>query len=947
VELVEQCRLPEATVSEPGALVGGSGPLALLDTETACDMEWNPVARPIIATKLYVPKRRRGLVARPRLRERLRRDADVRLVLVSAPAGFGKTTLLAEWFDEAFDDGPVAWISLDPSDSDPSMFWSCIVTALDGVGSLEPTVRDLLDVSPLPTELLITALVNELDASTDDVWLVLDDFHAVDNRDVVRGIATLLDRLPSHVHVVMSTRSDPDLPLPRWRSRGELVEIRAADLRFTSDETAAYLNDVAGLALDDGDVAVLEQRTEGWAAALQLAALSIRGHEDVRGFISRFAGDDRYIVDYLVDEVLERQPADVRDFLSQSSVLDRLSGPLCDAVTDRRDGREMLEALERANLFVVSLDDRREWYRYHHLFAGALRARMLSDEPGRVTVNHVRASDWYERHDQTEDAVRHAIAGADFDRAMRLIEQAIPVVRRDRDDILLIGWLRALPVEAVRRSPLLSVFYGWTLMASGDLDAVERWFDHGERLLASAPSASWPETPELRSLPATTAIFRAALAQARGDGAAATSHAWRALDLADPDDHQARGGSAGFLGLGLWIDGDVTAAAETFSHAVASIRAAGHVADDLTSTAVLADMWIAAGRSSEARRLLLDGLERSRVIAPTSRRGIADLHVSLAAIELEAGDLAAAKEHLRIATIADERVAMGENRFRLFVAMADVAAAEGDLDGAIDHLDRAEQVARPSFMPRLRPIPAVRARLSIASGSLADAEAWALATGVARIVEVDHRREFDLLTFARLLIAQHREARDGDRADDALLLLARLRVAAELSGRRRSVVETDVLTALALDAKGHRSEAVESLQRAWAEAVEPEAHARLVLDEGAPMVELLLEVTRSSSGSACAQRLLDLASRGRHVPEGMIRRPLRRSTGPVTMVDALSERELHVLRLLASDLSGPEIASELFVSIHTVRTHTKRIFTKLGVTSRRAAVSRARELGVL
>ncbi len=245
---------------------------------------------------------------------------------------------------------------------------------------------------------MIATLVNELVVSTDDVWLVLDDFHAVDNRDIVQGIAALLDRVPSHVHVVISTRVDPDLPLPRWRVRGELVEIRAADLRFTADEAAAYLNDVAGLGLAEEDVAVLEQRTEGWVAALQLAALSIRGHEDVRGFISRFAGNDRYIVDYLVEEVLQRQPADVREFLSQSSVLDRLSGPLCDAVTGGQTGREMLEALERANLFVVSLDDRREWYRYHHLFADALRARTLNDHPERVAVNHLRASEWYERH---------------------------------------------------------------------------------------------------------------------------------------------------------------------------------------------------------------------------------------------------------------------------------------------------------------------------------------------------------------------------------------------------------------------------------------------------------------------------------------------------------------------------------------------------------------------
>ena len=635
-------------------------------------------------------------------------DSEPRCLGVSA--GFGKTTLLAEWFDETSEDGTgVAWISLDPSDSEPTMFWSCVVSALETVVSLEPTVRELLDTSPFPTELMIATLVNELVVSTDDVWLVLDDFHAVDNRDIVQGIAALLDRVPSHVHVVISTRVDPDLPLPRWRVRGELVEIRAADLRFTADEAAAYLNDVAGLGLAEEDVAVLEQRTEGWVAALQLAALSIRGHEDVRGFISRFAGNDRYIVDYLVEEVLQRQPAEVREFLSQSSVLDRLSGPLCDAVTGGQGGREMLEALERANLFVVSLDDRREWYRYHHLFADALRARMLNDRSG---ARRGRPSAC-ERVVRTTQPDRRCRSPRHRRSRLRSCDATHRAGCSRRSDVTATtrccsAGCVPCPAEAVRGSPLLSVFYGYMLMASGDIDAVEPWFEHAEQVLAAEPSGSpapWPDTPELRSLPATTAVFRAALAQARGDGRAASDHARRALELADPDDHQARGGAAGFLGLAAWIDGDVIEAAETFSQAIASIRSAGHLADELTSTVVLADMWLAAGRPTEARRLLHGALEHARISAPTATRGVADLHVALSEIELEAGDLGRAKQHLMLATAMDERLPMGENRFRLFVGMAKVAAAEGDMHGAFDHLDRAEQLYQPGFMPQLRPIP--------------------------------------------------------------------------------------------------------------------------------------------------------------------------------------------------------------------------------------------------
>ena len=500
------------------------------------------MARPLIATKLFVPTSRRGLVTRPRLSELLRRGAESRLTLVSAPAGFGKTTLLAAWLGER-ENRRVAWVSLDPADSEPASFWTYVVTALHtvvpGVGAGAPA---LLASSPVPTELVLTMVVNELVAAPGEVWLVLDDYHLVDNHDVDGGMAFLLEHLPRHVHVVISTRADPDLPLARWRVRGELVEIRAAELRFTSDEAVAYLNEVAGLGLAAEDVAALEERTEGWIAALQLAALSLRGRADVGGFIDRFAGNDRYIVDYLAEEVLSQQSDAVREFLLQSSVLDRLTGPLCDAVTGHDDGSRMLLALERANLFVVPLDDRREWYRYHHLFAEVLRVRLLGEEPEQVPLLHRRASRWYELHDLGEDAIRHALAARDVDRAVHLMERAVPAVRRNRQDAVLIDWLKALPNDAVRRSPVLSVVAGWRLMVSGELDAAEPRFDDAERALSGVPDGRRAESEELRTLPATIAIHRAALAQARGDVPGTAQHARRAMDLAGPDDHLARGG---------------------------------------------------------------------------------------------------------------------------------------------------------------------------------------------------------------------------------------------------------------------------------------------------------------------------------------------------------------------------------------------------------------------
>jgi LuxR family maltose regulon positive regulatory protein len=904
------------------------------------------VAGPLIATKLYVPKLRPGLVARPRLLERLRRGADRRLTLLSAPAGFGKTTLLAEWLGGTpGEDRSVAWLSLDPADNEPASFWTYVVTALQaavpgvGTGALE-----LIESSPLPTDLMLTTLLNELAAAPGEIWLVLDDYHLLDSHDVRDGMTLLLEHLPPHVHVVLSTRADPDLPLARWRVRGELVEIRAADLRFTSDETATYLNETTGLHLAAGDVEVLEERTEGWIAALQLAALSIQGREDVSSFIARFAGNDRYLVDYLVEEVLAHQPEPVREFLLHTAVLDRLTGPLCEAVTRRDDGSHMLTTLQRANLFLVALDDQRQWYRYHHLFADVLRARLLAEQPDLVPLLHQRASHWYEAHDSAEEAVRHALAARDFDHAAYLMELAVPAIRRNRQEAMLLGWLKALPDDTIRRSPVLSVFFGYMLMVSGDLDAFEPRLNDAERALAAGPDASapaWAKTEELRTLPATIAVYRASLAQARGDVAGTVEYARRALGLAGPKDHLARGGAAGFLGLAAWAQGDVSSALETFTQAVASLHAAGNLVDELSSTVVLADMWLAAGHPSTARRLYLRALQVCEAHGEPVLRSTPDLHVGLSEIDYEVGDLEAARRHLERAAALGEGAAMTESRYRWFVAMGRVADAEGDPQEAITLLDKAQQLYRPGFFPDVRPIAAMKARVWIAQGKLSEAADLARERGASATVDAGYLSEFDDLTLVRLLIAQHREHTDTGAIDQAVRLLDLLHAAAETSGRAGSLVEIRMLQALAQDAQGHRSQALESLGRAWAGAPEPDGYVRLFLDEGPPMMELLRDAEHAGLPGDHARRLLS-HSADRDGEATGARQPLASPSA-----EPLTERELQVLRLLDSELSGPQIARELFVSHNTLRTHTKHIFTKLEVTTRRAAVRRARERGLM
>ena len=902
------------------------------------------MARPLVATKLYVPRLRRGLVARPRLLERLRRGAESRLTLVSAPAGFGKTTLLAEWLGETpGQDRAVAWLSLDLSDNEPESFWTYVVTALQtavpGVGS---AALELIASSPLPTDLVLTTLLNELAAAPGEVWLVLDDYHLVDSHDVRDGIIFLLEHLPTHVHVVLSTRADPDLPLARWRVRGELVEIRAADLRFTSDEAARYLNEATGLHLAAGDIAILEERTEGWIAALQLAALSLQQSEDASGFIARFAGNDRYIVDYLVEEVLAHQSEPVREFLLRTAVLERLKGPLCDALTGRDDGSQMLTTLQRANLFLVALDDQREWYRYHHLFADVLRARLLAEQPDLVLQLHQRASRWYERHDLAEEAIRHALEARDFDRAAYLMELAVPAIRRHRQEAILLGWMKALPDETVRRSPVLSVFFGYMLMVSGDLDAFEPRLDDAERALAAVPEGSappWAKTEELRTLPATIALYRASLAQARGDVAGTSEHARRALALAGPADHLARGGAAGFLGLVSWTQGDVSGALETFTQAVASLHTAGNLVDELSSTVVLADMWLAAGHPSTARRLYERALQMSETHEGSVLRATPDLHVGLSELDYEVGDLEAAKQHLERAAALGEGTAMAEGRYRWFVAMSRVA--EGDAQEAITLLDKAEQLYRPGFFPEVHPIAAMKARVWITHGNLSQAADWARERGVSATDDAEYLSEFDHLTLVRLLIAGHRAHPNPAAIDQAVRLLARLHEAADTSGRAGSLVEIRMMRALAQDAQGHRPKALESLAQAWDEAPEPHGYVRLFLDEGAPMLGLLRDAEHQDIAGDHARRLLSLVRSAQPQAPDSVHRP------PVSSPDSLSERELQVLRLLDTELSGPQIARELFVSHNTLRTHTKHIFTKLEVTTRRAAVRRARERGLM
>ncbi|MFL5861217.1 MAG: AAA family ATPase, partial [Solirubrobacteraceae bacterium] len=572
----------------------------------------------VLGTKLHLPSPRRQLVARHRITDRLRLagGGGPRLVLVAAPAGFGKTTLLAQWLAAAEESQRrVAWLALDSGEADVRVFLTHLVAAIQiaepevGVDALA-----LLEAGvPTATDAVLVSLINDLDVLAGPTVVALDDYHVIDGAAVHEAVSFILDNLPPQVTLAMTTRADPPLPLSRLRARGELVEVRAADLRFTTDEAEAFLNEVMGLQLEPALVARLETRTEGWAAGLQLAALSARMHAgtadgDVPAFVAAFSGSHRFVLDYLVEEVLSRQPEAVREFLLDTAVLDQMTGGLCNALTGRSHGQSMLETLERENLFVVPLDDERRWYRYHHLFADALRARLAGRHADRVGELHAAASRWLAENGLLGDAVRHALASGDYEHTAELVELTLSDMRRRRQDRTLRAWLGALPDDVVRRRPLLATFMGWSRLSEGDFDGVAAWLEAAETgvdtpamsipMAGALAEAARDREAEARSLPVMVAVYRASVAQARGDVDGTVAHARRALALAGPEDHSPRAAAAGFLGLAAWAAGDLGTAVETFTEAVADLHAAGQVADALGGSVVLANLcWHADVRS--------------------------------------------------------------------------------------------------------------------------------------------------------------------------------------------------------------------------------------------------------------------------------------------------------------------------------------------------------------
>jgi LuxR family transcriptional regulator, maltose regulon positive regulatory protein len=906
------------------------------------------MSMPVLDTKLYIPLPRLQLVVRTRLLERLNEGLRSKLILISAPAGFGKTTLVSDWVASC--NTPVAWLSLDEADSDPTRFLIYLLSALQTVApNFGEGLLNALQADPsTPTESILTALLNSITGVLNDFVLVLDDYHLIDSKAVDHALSFLLEHLPAQMHLFITTREDPNLPLARLRARQQLTELRVTDLRFSPTEAAEFLNQVMDLKLSSEEVAVLESRTEGWIAGLQLAVLSLQDHHDVPGFIEAFAGDHRYIVDYLVEEVLQRQPEAIRSFLLQTSLLERLNGSLCDAITDQPGGKARLEALQRGNFFLIPLDDKRHWFRYHHLFADVLHLHLMTELPDQVPALHRRASEWFEHNGSVADAIRHALAAEDFERTADLIERAVPALRRSRRELMVLAWLERLPQELFQRRPVLSVHFAGTLLSNGKLEGVEARLHDAERWLepkedtAEQPSSEMivVDEEEFRSLSGSIAVFRAAHALAMGHVSHSVQHAQWALDLLPDENDHGRGAASGLLGLAYWSGGDLEAAQQSYAECMTRLLRIGHNPDAIGISIALADIRMVQGRLREAMRIYERGLQLASEQAALVLRGAADMHVGMSELEREHNNLSVATQHLLKTEELGEFTGLPQHPYRWHVAMAQIRQAQGDLDGALELLLEAERLYVSDFFPNVRPVAALKARVWVAQGNLGEALNWVREQKLSAKDDLDYLREFEHITLARIFLTQKKS--------EAMGLLERLLKAAQEGGRIGSVIEILVLQALNHHARDDTPAALEALEKALTLA-EPEGYIRIFLNEGTPMARLLSDAAAHKIMSDLTGKLLAEFQGQQHTSRVELPLPkLHKQVSPVSPpLETLSQRELQVLRMFNTDLSGPEISRELEIALSTLRTHTKSIFSKLDAKNRRAAVKRATELDLL
>jgi LuxR family transcriptional regulator, maltose regulon positive regulatory protein len=908
-----------------------------------------PAAAPLLATKFFAPRVPPGTVPRRELLDRLDEGLQQRLTLISAPAGYGKTTLLGQWLVASRPGRPpIAWLSLDPPDNDPVRFWTYVAAALDGVapGVAEETLTLLRGPRMLRMEAMLTPLVNAMAAAESDLALMLDDYHVVESAEIHEGLAFLIDHLPPRVHVVIASRSDPPLPLARWRARTELVELRVEDLRFGAAQTETFLERATGLHFDAEQVQAVQDRTEGWIAGLHLTALSQAGAKDPRAFVAEATREHRYVVEYLAEEILRSQPASVATFLVRTSILERLNAGLCDAVLGVAAGESapLLAQLTQANLFLSPLDEGRQWYRYHALFAEALRHRLAQDEPQLVPELHRRAAAWLEQQGMMEEAMPHLLTAGDAEGASRLVEGAGFGMLLRGETRSLLSWVERLPEAQVRGRPRLAVLAAWALLGTANEEAIEPYLQWAEVQLEA----------DDRALRAEVTLIRGAVAMSAGDMQAAISLSNRALELlqqagAGPFNVRAvaMGGVANLnLGAAYRWTGEVEAAIQAFQQARLITQMAGSPYAALTAMFGLADSYVLQGK---LRQAIATCDEAIRVASRRDGRPLPFanmVRMVSGAVQREWDDLPRAEQELTEGLAACSQ--WGLRQFMLIghMHLAMLRREQGDPAGAREILTEAKESARGHGLFALEAtlIDALLAWMAIDDGDLAEAERWLAESRAEAAHRTEYVDEVVAIGIAKVRLAQGRTA-------EALQTVREWIPRAAHRGRGRHVIILRLIEAQVLDQLGEREGANAALVQAM-ELAEPEGFVRIFLDEGPrlrPVLERFVRESDATPGATSAALAAALLAR---FPSGEIAAP---AAGPpaapqlptTSLLEALTEREVEVLRLVGAGMSNQQIADELVIALGTLKKHLNNIYGKLGVNSRTRAVATARALGML
>jgi LuxR family maltose regulon positive regulatory protein len=862
------------------------------------------------------------------------------LTLISAPPGFGKTTLLSEWVSQ--DKLHVAWLLLDADDNDPVRFWSYFIAALHqmdaAIGLSSLALLQLPGANAL--ESMLRALINEIDSLLNDhttefisseiegrragFILVLDDYHVIETPVIHQQLSFLLDHLPPHLHLVISTRADPPFHLARLRARNQLIELHESDLRFRRAETVQFLNETMSLSLTVEQIAALETRTEGWIAGLQLAALSLRGREDLSGFVRAFTGSHRFVFDYLMDEVFARQPESIQSFLLQTSILERLNAPLCNALTERADSQAMLEELERNNLFLTALDDERRWYRYHHLFADVLRHRLTEKSPAALVDFHLRASEWFENERLVTEAVNHAVTAHDWERAARLMENASESLRQSGEIATLTNWIQALP-ESVRRShPLLCLTYARTLINVGRYADAETFLLEAEHWLES--NAQVNDT-RADSLCGKVLALRAQFANTRNEFTQAIELAQRAEELLPPDDVSWRSGVLLILASALRFTSNWLRANETYQEAATLKESIGDHSNAVFALSSRGEGLEAIGKLREGAQQFEEVLRLARVwripAAPITGYAL----IGLARIRYEWNELDAALHDVQTGLAHGQQAEITDVLLRGSLALARILKAQGDMEGALIALNDADGVAEKMGVAQVKVwISALRAQVWLARGNTEAALDWA-SRFVGPIQDVVYPSV--PIALAKVWLSQRQP-------DKALSLLDHALQSAQTVGRLGNAIHIMAAQAIVYYAQVQPERAFAKLEQAI-ELAEPEGYVRVFVDEGAPMARLLHRMLTRSSATEYVSRLLEAL--GESIK---IKQPLAGK-----LIEPLSQRELEVLRLIVQGSTNKEIADELVLTVNTVKRHISNIFGKLHVSNRVQASVQARQLNLL